>query len=259
MHKRGVSFKDFLVVCMIVLSALSFAAIAIPYAPPCLTPPGGVQICGLCYDCGVLDGVCPEHYGKNCADPDCTYGYIYGFVDDNLGNPLEDVQIEVINPGIPAGFYLGSTDSSGYYNLTVPGGFFYDVIASLPLYEPKVDNATVAVDENVRMDFTLSLTNSLCKADCTRINNICDSDCDFWNGCRFDTTIAKLSCDGRPRGFVVDAGGQDIVCCEGRISSYESTIQPRLIADAENTLTTMIPALLGGKKVRVIVAVMEKG
>lgn len=258
---RNNNFRLLAVFSVIVLSAqIAFSA---PYNPPCNSAVGGVKICGLCYDCdaSVSDGICPEHFGKDCSpitDIDCAYGYIYGTIEDSAGSPLESAQVEVVNPGVPAGFYVSSANALGEYNLSVPGGFYYDIIASKPSYEPEVDNSSVAIDEHVNVDFVLESSSTLCKADCTSVNNLCDADCDFEGGCRFSTPLAKSLCDGKPKGFALDAGGSEIVCCKGETSTYQSAVQPRLVADVENTLTTMIPALLGGKRVRVVVAVMEK-
>lgn len=262
MVKRGVELAVILGIFAFGLILAAKLTLAIPgYVPPCNPANGGVQICGLCYDCGAIDGVCPELYGKICsiADGDCNYGNIVGTVTDDGGSPLEDVFIEIVGTGIPAGFYVTSTDAFGVYNLTVPGDLTYDVIATKPLYEPTVKNVTVPSSTSVVLDFTLSLSESLCKADCTRINNICDADCDYWNGCRYNSTAAKLACNGRPRGFIVDAGGQEVVCCIGYPSTLQSNIQPQISVRSDNMVTTLIPALLGGDKVKVVVAMVGNG
>ncbi len=92
--KRGI----FLFFVLTIISAYFVTAQSSGYAPPCSTTYGGVEVCGLCYDCGYDEGgsgtsdpqgICPTDYGKTCGapgedncDPDCgscvaTYDLYY--------------------------------------------------------------------------------------------------------------------------------------------------------------------------------------
>ena len=52
----------FSIIILIGLSTIVYAAC-----------PHGVSVCGINYNCGVSDGVCPESYGANCCDAGCYY------------------------------------------------------------------------------------------------------------------------------------------------------------------------------------------
>ncbi len=53
-----------------------FLIICLPIAlAECDGKNGGIEIDGMCYDCGVADNVCPEDFGAECkvVDPDCNF------------------------------------------------------------------------------------------------------------------------------------------------------------------------------------------
>ena len=201
----------------------------------------------------ILDGLCPEDFMdpvsglsancSRCPDPDCTAGgpsingYVWGYVNDTLGRPIEKVTII----GHPIKWNDSNvnldrstlTDSFGKYNYSgfITGRYYFS--ASKDAYDTQLIEADIIRGQVTRLDFTL--VNGTCHEDCTNSYNRCNKDCDgkTFNGtdtnCSFYKDIAyvpdiKTLCNNKLKGTPVRIANDPrnnattsyyIDCCEG--------------------------------------------
>ena len=113
------------------------------------------------YNASSLSAYCPKGVTTD-ADFSLTAvaaGTISGVTTDDGGNRLAGVTIAVTNYSLPG----ATSDGNGNYSLSVPGGYVYDLHASLSGYADVYANSlSVAPGATVTQDFLLTKQNSGC-------------------------------------------------------------------------------------------------
>jgi hypothetical protein len=231
-----------------------------------------------------VDGTCPEDFMdpisgltancNRCPDPDCT-GYVWGYVNDSFGRPIEKVMIT----GHPIKWNDSNvnldrstlTDTVGKYNYSgfITGRYYFS--ASKDAYDTELLEAEVVRGNVTRLDFTL--INGTCHEDCTNSYNRCNKECDGVtfnstdNNCSFYSGIAynpdiKTLCNNKPKGTPVRLADDPrntnttsyyVDCCEGTpYPSYYSRLRVNS-NDIEDLVTNQQITTYGSEPVTLIV------
>jgi len=245
------------------------------------------------------DGICPEDFKdlnsnivgncSSCPDPDCTAadltgnGYVWGYVKDKLGKPIEGAVVS----GNPVQYddntnlYRSSPPSefSGMYNFS---GFItgrYQFTASKDSYDSQVLYDTVTRGGITRLDFTLE--NGTCYADCTNSQGNCKAACNGMtfvggsdpadstpNNCTFYDSKAANLCDNVPKGWKVEYSKIDatnsnwITCCEGAPKKgYNAVVRETASSNGDripNIVKQVKIAMYQGQPVTIITAYWQE-
>jgi hypothetical protein len=238
---------------------------------------GAAEICGTCYRCGDMDGVCPEDFANesnavgncgSCNDIDCNVtisGKVY-MVESMI--PLEGALVKAVatNPHLNSWNWTTHTLADGSYKLYPPSGRII-LSASKAGYDTEINEITLTSRQLWTMDFYLP--NASCSNNCTNYYNRCNKDCEGMNGCHYAdydplagySRIAEL-CHERRLGETVTLNQSwnetfNAVCCRGDEQYAEKTPPLNIGGKMKNLVTTEIPALYNGKPVQLVVAVWQ--
>lgn len=210
---------------------------------------GAVDICNVCYPCGVADDVCPEDFytgtaGRGscrfCPDPDCKV-LIDGVVRDANGNPINNSEIVALyEPDIKE--VVNITDSTGYYRGLIRTGFnrlyvrYQDYDSRIVIADIfRLNNGVVKT-----IDFIddVAIEPGSCSSSCTdNFGERCKASCDGINACQFNNYTVSNLCDDKIAGtrLFLDADQTKyIICCDPSANvqgvPVYNTLTERLVA-----------------------------
>lgn len=211
---------------------------------------GAVDVCSICYPCGVSDGVCPEDFytdnsGRGscrfCPDPDCKV-LIDGLVHDTNATGVANATIVAIyEPDIKE--IIAITDVSGYYQGPIRTGF-NRLFVRYEDYDSRIVTADIkrlssGVVKTIDFIGDVAIEPGSCSSTCTdTFGNRCKASCNGINGCQFDAgNQAALLCDDKIAGSRVFLPGNTdsyIICCNN------DTVQGATVIDTAHRINLSI-------------------